>query len=227
MLIVLTGPESSGKTALARALQSHFSVPGVEAAARAYLLDRVAYLPADLRRIALQQLDWERQVSSAAAQAGQAAWSIADTDLQVLYIWWQEKFGPAPAWLCRPFCSSLADAVENVAALIWFKQASNAFVIMVVEDARMAAIKLHAEAGGLPERAEPLGLGQVINTVDQRIAQAGVEERLEFGNEKPATVEDILAGLGPAANVSMAQHLELVVGVDDWVQDGGPVAGIG
>jgi len=105
MLIVLTGPESSGKTALARALQSHFSVPGVEEAARAYLQDRVAYLPSDLRRIALQQLDWERQVSSAAAQAGQAAWSIADTDLQVLYIWWQEKFGPAPAWLCDAYAA--------------------------------------------------------------------------------------------------------------------------
>ena len=94
MLIVVTGPESSGKTTLVEALAQHLNAPRVAEAARRYLQGRVGYQPSDLLQIARQQQAAEGSVLGCAPNV-----AIADTDLQVVYIWWQERFGPAPAML--------------------------------------------------------------------------------------------------------------------------------
>jgi nicotinamide riboside kinase len=102
MLYVLTGPESSGKTTLATALAEHFAVPLVAEQARSFLARRIAartaYLPSDLMQIASLQAQAESE-----ADAGQAQLVVADTDLQVVCIWWQEKFGAIPAGLARAY----------------------------------------------------------------------------------------------------------------------------
>lgn len=95
MLIVLTGPESTAKTSLALTLSEHFSVPVVQEVARQYLAGRAGYGPADLLRMA--------QLQQEAEQEAAGEFVIADTDLQVLYIWWQEKYGPAPSWLAHAY----------------------------------------------------------------------------------------------------------------------------
>ena len=101
MLFVLTGPESSAKSTLARHLSEHFAVPCVEEAARAYLHNRAGYGPSDLLQIAQLQLQAEAQ----ARRQQSRELLIADTDLQVLHIWWQEKYGPAPLTLSRAYSS--------------------------------------------------------------------------------------------------------------------------
>ena len=97
MLFVLTGPESSAKTTLAQDLSRHFNVPWIEEASRAYLQNRPGYGPTDLLQIAELQMAAELSVS--------AEFLFADTDLQVVHIWWQEKFGPAPRWLSDAYKS--------------------------------------------------------------------------------------------------------------------------
>lgn len=92
--IVLTGPESSGKTSLAEALAEHYGAPAVPEYARAYLenLGR-PYEEEDLLHIAQGQLAWEEEY---AARAGE--WLIIDTSMVVLKIWSEYKYGR-----CHPF----------------------------------------------------------------------------------------------------------------------------
>ncbi|XOV81687.1 MAG: AAA family ATPase [bacterium] len=91
MLFVVTGPESTGKTTLTAALAEHLQAPYVAEAARAYLQDKYRYEPSDVLAIAHRQQQLERGVLARDPQV-----AIADTDLQVVYIWWQERIGPAP-----------------------------------------------------------------------------------------------------------------------------------
>lgn len=87
--IAITGPESSGKTTLAKALAAHFGAPWVPEYAREYLegLGR-PYLEEDLLRIAEGQLAAERRIVGSASE-----YVFCDTDLLVIRIWSQEKFG--------------------------------------------------------------------------------------------------------------------------------------
>ena len=87
--VAITGPESSGKTTLARALAAHIGVPWVPEFAREYLegLDR-PYVEEDLLRIAEGQLRAEQRVASE-----RPAVLVCDTDLFVIRIWSQDKFG--------------------------------------------------------------------------------------------------------------------------------------
>ncbi len=98
MLFVVTGPESSGKSTLATLLAQRLNAPHAGEAARTYLQDKVSYQPSDLLNIAQQQQALERAVMASAPTV-----AIADTDLQVIHIWWQERFGPVPAVLHRAY----------------------------------------------------------------------------------------------------------------------------
>ena len=90
VIIVLTGPESCGKTQLAEQLSVRLSLPVVAEHARNYLQSMPPgwqYKPSDL--IALVKL---QQASEEGAHN-----LILDTDLLTLIIWWREKYGPVPA----------------------------------------------------------------------------------------------------------------------------------
>lgn len=93
--IVVTGPESSGKTTLSRALADHYDCPWVPEYARHYLeAHGPHYEEADLRRIAQGQYLWERY---AAAQARRLV--ISDTSMMVLHVWAQYRYGRVDPWI--------------------------------------------------------------------------------------------------------------------------------
>ena len=93
-IISIVGPESCGKTELARALAERFRAPWVEEYARAYLSGRPDYDETDLEAIARGQLAREESALDDAP-----AVLVLDTDMLVIRIWWWERFGSAPDWV--------------------------------------------------------------------------------------------------------------------------------
>lgn len=95
LLLILTGPESTGKSTLAAVLAEALAAPLVTEQARSYLETRSAsageYTEQDVLAIAQAQAQVE-----GAALARQSPVVVADTDQQVLRLWWQEKFGELP-----------------------------------------------------------------------------------------------------------------------------------
>jgi NadR type nicotinamide-nucleotide adenylyltransferase len=93
--VVVTGPESSGKTTLTQSLAAHYRVPWVAEYARAYIsqLSR-PYQEADLLRIAQEQVRRE----DATAQA-KPSLLICDTSLLVLRIWSYYRYGRCHPWI--------------------------------------------------------------------------------------------------------------------------------
>ena len=99
-IVAIVGPECTGKTALARALAEYFGVAAVEEYARGYLEGRAQYGPGDVEAIARGQMALE-----ARALAAQESPLILDTDMLVIRVWWEEKYGALPDWLRRAFAA--------------------------------------------------------------------------------------------------------------------------
>ena len=93
---VLTGPECSGKTTLSRSLAEHFEGKYLGEPARTILNGIEAYTPKDL--LAIFRAYIKRDDANLADTI-----LFLDTDLQNLFLWWQEKYGPAPRKLCRAY----------------------------------------------------------------------------------------------------------------------------
>jgi nicotinamide riboside kinase len=89
--LCLTGPECTGKTILARELCLRLRAVLVPEVAREYLAGRAGYEREDLLEIA--RLQREREAEARARHRGLV---ICDTDLLVIRIWWQEKYGTLP-----------------------------------------------------------------------------------------------------------------------------------
>jgi nicotinamide riboside kinase len=106
LLICVTGPESTGKTTLAEALAERLGAPLVSECARTLLAARIRrdsagtagsgvdYGPQDVLEIAKAQLAAEQ-----AALAEGAPIVVADTDLTVIRVWWEEKYGALHPWI--------------------------------------------------------------------------------------------------------------------------------
>jgi nicotinamide riboside kinase len=86
--IIVTGPESSGKTTLSEQLSKHLNLPFSKEYAREYLntLKR-DYNPDDLLKIAKGQLKTENGLQ------------LLDTDLITLKIWSKYKYGSCDKWI--------------------------------------------------------------------------------------------------------------------------------
>ena len=109
LIVCLTGAECSGKTTLAEALAESYGAPLVHEVARGYLErrrrvlrkagaegnaptgDRSAYGKDDVLAIAKEQVRLEQ-----AALAEGPPLLICDTDLLVIQVWWEVKYGALP-----------------------------------------------------------------------------------------------------------------------------------
>jgi len=95
--IVITGPESSGKTTLALGLARRSGGAYVPEVAREYLekLGR-PYTEQDLLAIAQAQIQKENEIVH---EAGGNGLLICDTDLITIRIWSEEKYGHCDPWI--------------------------------------------------------------------------------------------------------------------------------
>ena len=86
--IIVTGPESSGKTTLCKQLSTHFNIPFTKEFARHYInsLER-GYTQNDLVSIAKGQLECEFN------------YDLLDTDLITIKIWSEYKYGSCDKWI--------------------------------------------------------------------------------------------------------------------------------
>ena len=86
--IIVTGPESSGKTTLCKNLSEHFKIPFAKEYARIFLdeLDR-NYTQSNLLKIAGGQLKSEQNTQ------------LLDTDLITIKIWSEYKYGRCDKWI--------------------------------------------------------------------------------------------------------------------------------
>ncbi|MES2820494.1 MAG: AAA family ATPase [Pseudomonadota bacterium] len=94
-VLVLTGPESTGKSWLAAALQAHFGGLLVGEYVRHFIERQgrdTCY--ADIPTIARGQLEWEDQARAAAPPL-----LILDTHLLSNLLWSRSLFGDCPAWI--------------------------------------------------------------------------------------------------------------------------------
>lgn len=98
--IAITGPESTGKTTLAKQLALHFDTVWVSEFARNYLnsLHR-PYQEVDLLEIAKGQLLLENQGVSNAKNG----LLFCDSDFTVLKIWSEVKYGRCDTWIDEQF----------------------------------------------------------------------------------------------------------------------------
>lgn len=94
-VLVLTGPESSGKSWLAAELQQRFGGIRVDEYVRWFIEQNPRDTTlADIPEIARGQLDWEDQ-----ARAQQPHLLILDTHLLSNILWSQTLFGECPDWI--------------------------------------------------------------------------------------------------------------------------------
>ena len=96
--IVITGPESTGKSSLAKSLSAHFKSPMVPEYAVEYL-DNLGreYAYNDLVKIAKGQIELEEMILS----KSKSKFGIIDTDLITIKIWSKVKFDKVNRWIMK------------------------------------------------------------------------------------------------------------------------------
>jgi NadR type nicotinamide-nucleotide adenylyltransferase len=105
--ILILGPESTGKSTLAEKLAEHYSEPWVPEVAREYLeqLDR-PYGYDDLLQIGRQQMQLEDEMA-----AGAKKHLFCDTDLRVIQVWSQHRFGKVDPWVLEEITRRTYDLI--------------------------------------------------------------------------------------------------------------------
>ena len=103
--IVITGPESTGKTELTKYLAQQMHLPWVDEFARSYIanLNR-PYLATDLVEIAKGQLNTEREIKSLSP-----SFLLCDTDLLTLKIWSEFKYSACHEFIVASLKKNLPD----------------------------------------------------------------------------------------------------------------------
>lgn len=88
MLIAVTGPESSGKTTLAKQLAEALGAEYVPEFARSYLEGKGSYSEEDLLEIAKGQIELEKN-----ALCQKPRYLVIDTEMLVMKVWSEWRFG--------------------------------------------------------------------------------------------------------------------------------------
>ncbi|SFU08971.1 nicotinamide-nucleotide adenylyltransferase, NadR type [Algoriphagus locisalis] len=93
--ILILGPESTGKSTLAEDLANHFGEPWVPEYAREYLEDLGReYRYEDMLAIGKGQVALEDEIAKKAEK-----YLFCDTDLRVIHIWSEHRFGKTHPWV--------------------------------------------------------------------------------------------------------------------------------
>jgi len=105
MSIAIVGPESTGKSTLTKSLAKHYRTLCSEEYAREYLtaLER-PYEQSDLLEIAKGQLEIANKV-----KMKENSIVFHDTDLLVIKVWSEFKFGDCDPWIIKQFEMNQAD----------------------------------------------------------------------------------------------------------------------
>jgi NadR type nicotinamide-nucleotide adenylyltransferase len=105
--ILILGPESTGKSSLAKDLSTHFSEPWATEFSRQYLenLGR-DYDFDDLSTIAKGQLAAEDEAEKVAKE-----FLFCDTDLRVIHIWSAHRFGKTSPWILEEIATRVYDLI--------------------------------------------------------------------------------------------------------------------
>ena len=122
--IVLTGPESTGKSTLARALSVELHAPGIPEASR---LLAEAMAPEALSAATVEPIAWLTMRMADEALALAPAFAVFDTDLVSTVVYARHYYGTCPEWiveearrrraecylLCLPDLPWVADGVRD------------------------------------------------------------------------------------------------------------------
>ncbi|MBO3699372.1 ATP-binding protein [Fabibacter sp. E12] len=101
----IVGPESTGKTTLAKSLANHFQTEWVKEYAREYLTELGrSYTQSDLVEIAKGQVASENRIKKKAKRL-----IFLDTDLLVIKIWSEFKYGSCDPWIEQQLAMNRAD----------------------------------------------------------------------------------------------------------------------
>jgi NadR type nicotinamide-nucleotide adenylyltransferase len=93
--VVVIGPESTGKSTLSEFLASHYETMWVPEYARQYIEDLARpYEQSDLLAIAKGQLELEAERAKLANRL-----LVCDTDLHVIRVWSEHKYGECDPWI--------------------------------------------------------------------------------------------------------------------------------
>lgn len=93
--VAILGPESTGKTALAKSLAEYFNAPWVPEHAREYVEKLIVpYTYADVCNIALMQIEQEKYYEEHPELSD--SYVFFDTDLIITSVWFEYKYGAVP-----------------------------------------------------------------------------------------------------------------------------------
>jgi NadR type nicotinamide-nucleotide adenylyltransferase len=96
--IAILGPESTGKTALAKALAEHYKAPWISEYAREYV-EKLArpYTYDDVCQIAQVQIEQEKQYNDPSFENGN--YVFFDTDLIITKVWFEYRYSRIPVFV--------------------------------------------------------------------------------------------------------------------------------
>ena len=105
--ILILGPESTGKSTLAEGLANHFGEPWVPEYAREFLEDLGrAYRYKDMLEIGKGQVALEDEIAKRAEK-----YLFCDTDLRVIHIWSEHRFGKTHPWVLEQIAERKYDLI--------------------------------------------------------------------------------------------------------------------
>ena len=105
--ILILGPESTGKSTLAENLANHFEEPWVPEYAREYLEDLGReYRYGDMLEIGKGQVALEDEIAKRAEK-----YLFCDTDLRVVHIWSEHRFGKTHPWVLEQIAERKYDLI--------------------------------------------------------------------------------------------------------------------